>query len=134
MPGNPIHTSLAPWLTVSDGVKAVDFYKRALGATETYRLEDPGGGVVVRLSIGGAEFWVSSEGGSTPNNAGVSTPGGDSSVQPLGGDSIRLILTVADPDARTSSELLRHAPPRSQPSFHSVVAGHSQPAQRRFFL
>src|SRR5260221_4021104 len=102
MPGNPIHTSLAPWLTVSDGVKAVDFYKRALGATETYRLEDPGGGVVVRLSIGGAEFLVSSEGGSTPNNAGVSTPGGDFSGQTPCRDFHCLILTVADTDGSTS--------------------------------
>lgn len=89
MPGNTIHTSIAPWLTVRDGVKAIDFYKRALGATETYRLEEPGGGLVVRLSIGGAEFWVSGEGGG---------PEGSSSAQPLGGDSVRLILTVADPD------------------------------------
>jgi PhnB protein len=98
MPGNTIHTSIAPWLTVRDGVKAVNFYKRALGATETYRLEDPGGGLVVRLSVGGAEFWVSSEGSNRPDDSGDAL-GGGSSAQPLGGDSVRLILTVADPDA-----------------------------------
>ena len=85
MADNPIAPSLAPWLTVADGPKAVDFYKRAFGATETYRLEDPGGGLVVRLAIVNAEFWISSEGVDGP------TP-------PLGGSTIRLILTVADPD------------------------------------
>ena len=93
MPANSITPSLAPWLTVPDGPKAVDFYKRAFGATETYRLEDPGGGLIVRLSIGGhAEFWIS--GGPASDNP---SPASDSPA-PLGGDSIRLILTVPDPD------------------------------------
>src|SRR5260221_13831131 len=116
MPGNPIHTSLAPWLTVSDGVKAVDFYKRALGATETYRLEDPGGGVVVRLSLGGAEIWVSSEGRRTPNNPGGSPAGGGSPGQPPRGDSNPLLLTVAGPEPEASSE--RPRPPPA--SFHPL--------------
>lgn len=86
MSDNLIAPSLAPWLTVSDGAKAVNFYTRAFGATESYRLEDPGGGLVVRLAIVNAEFWVSSEGVS-------------GHMPPLGGNTIRLILTVADPDA-----------------------------------
>jgi hypothetical protein len=32
--------------------------KYAFGATEVFRLEDPGGSVVARLSVDGAEFWV----------------------------------------------------------------------------
>jgi PhnB protein len=71
---------------VQDGAKAVDFYKSAFGAIEVYRMEDPGGGVVVRLSVDGAEFWLSAE--SNHSNAA-----------PLGGGSVRMILTVADPDA-----------------------------------
>jgi PhnB protein len=82
-------TSLAPWLTVPDGEKAVAFYKSAFAATEAYRLDmPPEAGTVVRLSINDAEFWVSSEAAAEPQ----STP------QPVGGDSIRMILTVADPD------------------------------------
>ena len=54
-------SSLAPWLSVRDGAKAVDFYKSAFGAIETYRLEIPDGGLVVKLSVDGAEFWVSGE-------------------------------------------------------------------------
>ena len=98
MPANNITPSLAPWLTVPDGPKAVDFYKRAFGATETYRLEDPGGGLIVRLSIGGhAEFWISGGGPASdkPSPDNNPNPGSTSS---LGGDSIRLILTVPDPD------------------------------------
>jgi PhnB protein len=74
--------SIAPWLSVMDGAKAVEFYKAAFGAVEVYRLDVPGGGVVARLSVDGAEFWLS----------------GDSPVFP-GDGPIRMILTVPDPDA-----------------------------------
>jgi PhnB protein len=83
-----IPTSIAPWLSVRNSRKAVDWYKSAFGAIEVYRLETPDGGLVVRLSVHGAEFWVSGE---SPD---------DSSLVPesLGGGSVRMILTVADPD------------------------------------
>ena len=80
-----IRTTIAPWLTVQNGEEAVSFYRTAFDAVETYRLETPGG-LIVKLSVNGAEFWVS--GGS--DNA--------SNAQLLGGDSIRMILTVNDPD------------------------------------
>jgi len=54
-------SSIAPWLSVASSAKAIDFYKSAFGAKEVYRLEDPGGGTVVRLSVNGAEFWLSHE-------------------------------------------------------------------------
>lgn len=79
-------TSLAPWLSVRDSKRAVDFYKSALAAVETYRLEDSNGGLVAKLSVNGAEFWVSDESPDSP------------SPQSLGGGSVRLILTVTNPD------------------------------------
>ena len=82
-----ITTSIAPWLSVRNSVKAVEFYKAAFGAMEVYRMETPDG-LIARLSVEGAEFWVS--GGSSDNN---STP------ESVGGDTVRMILTVADPDA-----------------------------------
>jgi PhnB protein len=86
----PTKNSLAPWLTVSDGEKAVSFYKSAFGATEAYRLDmPPEEGTVVRLSVGGAEFWVSSE----------SARDAKASENAVGGGSVRMILTVSDPDA-----------------------------------
>lgn len=81
-----IPTSIAPWLSVRDSAKAIAFYKSAFGATETYRIEDPGGNAVVKLSINGAEFWLSDTDSDDPN------------VEKIGGDTIRMILTVADPD------------------------------------
>src|SRR6476661_6350410 len=81
--------SVAPMLSVRNGARAVEFYKTAFGATEVYRIEDPGGAVVSRLSVGGAEFWVSDE---SPEH-------GNFSPETLGGGTVRLILTVPDPDA-----------------------------------
>jgi PhnB protein len=82
-------TSIAPWLSVRDGARAVAFYKSAFEATEVYRFEDPSGGLVVRLSVAGAEFWISAE--PPKDNA--------ASAEPVGGGSVRMILTVANPDA-----------------------------------
>ena len=81
-----IPTSLSPWLMVPNGAKAVEFYTAAFGAIETYRLETPDG-LVVRLAMEGAEFWIS--GGSANNH--------DAPSIPLGADTIRMILVVADP-------------------------------------
>lgn len=84
-----VRCSIAPWLSVRKSAQAVDFYKSAFGATEVFRLEDPDGNVVARLSIEGAEFWLSDE---SPEH-------GNFSPQSLGGGTVRMILTVADPDA-----------------------------------
>jgi PhnB protein len=82
-----ITTTIAPWLSVRESARAVEFYKSAFGATEMFRMED-GGSVVARLAVQGAEFWLSDE----------SPAHGNFSPQTLGGGSVRLILTVADPD------------------------------------
>src|SRR5215216_7372756 len=81
--------SVAPMLSVRNGARAVEFYKAAFGAVEVYRVEDPGGAVVSRLSVDGAEFWLSDE---SPEH-------GNFSPESLGGASARMILTVPDPDA-----------------------------------
>lgn len=82
-------TSLAPWLSVRNSAAAVEFYKTAFGAVEVYRLGDSVGGVVSRMSIDGQEFWLSDE---SPEN-------GNFSPETLGGSTIRLILSVDDPEA-----------------------------------
>ena len=78
-----VKTTIAPWLTVQNGAKATEFYKTAFGAIETYRLETPDGGLVARLSVNGAEFWLSN---------------GGSDVNSLSCENIRMILTVSNPD------------------------------------
>ena len=84
-----LRCSIAPWLSVRGSARAVEFYKSAFGATEVYRLDGGSKGVVARLSVDGAEFWVSDE---SPEHRNFSP-------ETIGGCSVRLILTVADPDA-----------------------------------
>src|SRR4051812_26119274 len=85
---NTTQSSIAPWLSVRNSLTAIDFYKSAFGAEEVYRLEVPEGGPVARLSINGAEFWLSEE---SPEKCNVSP-------ESVGGPTVRMILTVADPD------------------------------------
>jgi PhnB protein len=61
--GSSFRCSIAPWLSIGSSAKD----KSAFGATEAYRLEVPGGGVVARLSVEGAEFWLSEEPPETGN-------------------------------------------------------------------
>jgi PhnB protein len=84
-----IKTSISPWLSVRNCARAVDFYKSAFGAIEAYRLETPDGDLVVKLSVNGAEFWLSGE--SSDNDI--------ESTESIGGGSVRIILTVANPNA-----------------------------------
>jgi len=86
--------SLAPWLTIADGHRAVQFYRTAFSAEEVYRLEMPDGSLIVRLSVGAGEFWIS--GGPTGDLADAGSPVGASGE--VGGGSVRMILTVEDPD------------------------------------
>ena len=85
-----IPTSISPWLSVQNCLKAVDFYKSAFGAIEAYRMESPDGVLqVAKLSVDGAEFWLG-ESSSDNESLGVESPGRS---------SVRMILTVTDPDA-----------------------------------
>jgi PhnB protein len=89
MPSNsPIKPSIAPWLSVPSAAQAITFYTSAFGAKEIYRHADPSGGIVVRLSVNGTEFWLSQD-----------SPDQLESQEPIGGGSIRMILTVPNPDA-----------------------------------
>jgi PhnB protein len=82
-------TGIAPMLSVRNGAKAVEFYKAAFGAGELFRLDGDGGSVVAQLSVGGAEFWVADE---SPEYLNFSP-------ESLGGGSVRMVMTVEDPDA-----------------------------------
>lgn len=81
-------TSILPWLCVRGGARAIDFYKSAFGAKEVFRMGDEKS-TVARLSIDGSEFWLSDE---SPEHFNFSP-------ESLGGITVRIILTVADPDA-----------------------------------
>jgi PhnB protein len=85
----PVACTVAPFLSVRNGARAVEFYKSAFGAIEVFRIEAPDGAVVSRLSVDGSEFWLSDE---SPEH-------GNFSPESLGGGSVRMVLTVPDPDA-----------------------------------
>jgi PhnB protein len=82
-------TSIAPMLSVRKGAEALAFYKDAFGASELFRIDSPTGEVVARLSVNGAEFWVSDE---SPQHLNFSP-------ETLGGGTIRMVMIVDDPDA-----------------------------------
>ncbi|HEY1336907.1 MAG TPA: VOC family protein [Bryobacteraceae bacterium] len=80
---------IAPMLSVRKGAQAVEFYKKAFGATEAFRMESPDGAVVARLDAAGGEFWVSDE---SPEHKNFSP-------ETLGGGTARIVIVVDDPDA-----------------------------------
>jgi len=82
-------TAIAPLLSVRNGARAIEFYKNAFEAIELFRITSDTGEVVARLSVNGAEFWLADE---SPEHLNFSP-------QTLEGGSVRMIMTVEDPDA-----------------------------------
>jgi PhnB protein len=82
-------TSLAPMLSVRSGIQAIEFYKTAFGAVELFRVDDGSGSVVAQMAIDGSEFWLADE---SPEHFNFSPA-------TLGGATVRMVLTVEDPDA-----------------------------------
>lgn len=80
--------TLTPMLTVKDSAAAVEFYKRAFGATEGRRVVGPTGQSVVQLWIEGNELYAVDE------NLSAFNP----SPTTLSGTSVRISLVVDDPD------------------------------------
>ncbi len=83
---------VAPFLSVRRGKEALAFYVRAFGATERFHHESADGAVVSKLAIEGAEFWVADE---SPEH-------GNYSPETLKGGTVRMVLTVPDPDERVA--------------------------------
>jgi PhnB protein len=87
--GAGLRTTIAPLLSVREGSRAIEFYQAAFGAETLMRVDDPDGNVVAKLSVAGAEFWLADE----------SAEHGNFSPSSLGGSTVRMVLTVDDPDA-----------------------------------
>jgi PhnB protein len=83
-------TMITPWISITKGrgQEAVDFYREAFGA-ELLLVIDNECGLIARLSVEGAEFWVADE---APEHGNVS-PESFKAV------TTRLIFVVNDPDA-----------------------------------
>ena len=83
--------TISPELSVRRGREAVEFYKRAFGATELHRVggTDDEPSVVAQLAVGESTFWVSDE---SPEHR-------HHSPESLGGTTVRILLVVDDPAA-----------------------------------
>ncbi len=84
------YTSITPYLTVDDGKGAIEFYKRAFGATERGVMDAPDGRIAhAELQIGDAVLMLSDK---FPQSA-CQTP------KELGGTTVAIFLFVEDVDA-----------------------------------
>lgn len=90
---NPVpadQPALSPHLVVKGAARAIDFYVRAFGARELFRLTEPGGKVGhAELDVGGARFALADE---YPDFGALSP-------QSIGGSPVAIHLYVADVDA-----------------------------------
>jgi PhnB protein len=93
MPVKPIpegYHSVTPYLIVKGGANAIEFYKKAFGATEIMRFEGPGG------ALGHAEIRI----GNAPVMLADEYPDmGFRSPQTLGGAGVSLMVYVEQVDA-----------------------------------
>ena len=81
--------SVTPYLIIKGATEAIDFYKKAFGATELFRMPAPGG------KIGHAEIKI----GDSPIMLADESPEmGYKSPQSLGGSPISIMIYVADVD------------------------------------
>lgn len=120
---------LTPYLVCRDAASAIDFYARAFGATERFRMTDPGDG---RLGHAELDF------GTTPMMLSDEYPDfGAISPDTLGGTAVTLHLAVADVDAATARAASAGATILRQPatqSFGERVAALVDPYGHRWLL
>ncbi len=84
------HHTATPCLLIRDAKRAIEFYKRAFGATELMRLEDPAGGKIwhAEIQIGDSAIAIADE-----------APDYNLSPAVLGGSSVVMQIYVEDVDA-----------------------------------
>jgi PhnB protein len=82
-------TTIAPWISIAKGrgQEAVSFYREAFGA-EVLLFNDNDSGVIARLAVDSAEFWLADE---SPEHRNVSP-------ESVNAVTTRLIFVVDDPD------------------------------------
>jgi PhnB protein len=83
------HT-ITPYLIVKDGPRAIEFYKKAFGAQELFRMAGPDGKIAhAELQIGNSRFMLGTESPQT----------GSQSPETLKGTPVGLFLYLEDVDA-----------------------------------
>ena len=113
--GDPLMTTptkypvLAPYLTVEDAGRAIEFYKSAFGAVELFRLVDPKSGKIghAELTISGQLLMLADE-----------YPQYNKSPKTLGGSATKFSLLVPNADAACEQAIAQGAtsvmPPNDQ--------------------
>jgi PhnB protein len=100
---------MLPYLRVKGAAKAIEFYKEAFGAEETYRLTEPGGRIGhAALTIGPAILLLSDE---YPEQGihGPQTPGGAGMAMHLHVENVDALMRQAvEAGARVTRELANH--------------------------
>ena len=85
--------SVTPHLVVRGAARAIDFYKEALGAEETFRMPAPGGMLMhAEIRIGDSKIFLVDE-FPEPHEEGVGSP------QQVGATTVTIHLFVDDVDA-----------------------------------
>ncbi len=97
---NPVPDGLegriVPYLMIDGAAAAIDFYQRALGATENYRMEMPGGAIGhAEIVVNGAVVFLA--------DAPDDMDGDAANPSKLGGTSVLLHQYVADVDAAVAT-------------------------------
>ena len=83
------HT-MTPYFVVPKAAEAIDFYAKAFGAEELYRMEGPGGSVMhAEIRIGDSVMMLSDE---NPEQGAIAP-------STLGGSPVHILLYVEDVDA-----------------------------------
>jgi PhnB protein len=95
--------SIQPELWIGRAAAAVAFCRAAFGATVQHRVGE-GDGIVARLAIGDASFWVASGG----------TAGPRFSPRAIGGAAGRTLLVADDPDAMSGRAVAAGAIPAGE--------------------
>jgi PhnB protein len=83
------HTTASPSLSFKDAAKAIEFYKNALGARETFRFEAGGRVAHAEMAIGDSVIMLADE---WPE-------GGRFSAETLGSSPVQMVIRVEDVDA-----------------------------------
>jgi|ERR1022692_194806 PhnB protein len=88
-PAVAVRTTASPSLSFKDAAKAIEFYKNALGATETFRFEAGGRVAHAEMAIGDSIFMLADE---WPE-------GGRFSAETLGASPVQMVVRVDDVDS-----------------------------------
>lgn len=84
------YRTVTPYLIVNDAAAAIEFYKKAFGATEFMRMPSPGGKIMhAEVRIGSGPVMLADE---FPQMGALSP-------RPVGGTSVYLLVYVEDVDA-----------------------------------